>query len=409
MSLSQNLMLSVYENKSDGGPGSPSQNTGCGKKWKKQLAVDAFLFVGLLLLTACNEAVSAPDTPLTTVDVAPVILKKISYWDEFNGRISAIDSVDVRPRVSGYIDKVVYKEGEDVRRGDLLFVIDSRSYEAAFESAKARLERAKATALVAKGRNERAKSLLPTRAISQEEADNRNATHAQAKADVLDAEAALDIAKLNLAFTEVRAPIDGRVGRAHLTVGNLAVADQTPLTSMVSQNPVYVDFDPDEQSYLKYTQQMHQSKGKASALQVKVGLANEEGFPHSGIVDFTDNKLDAATGSIRLRAQLNNDAKLFTPGLYARVQLGRDAQTDALLIDDKAVITDQDRRFVYVLGPNDIATRKDIKIGRFIQGLRVVESGLVSGDKVIVSGLQKIFATGTPVKPTEVAMNPVQN
>ena len=377
--------------------------------WKRRLTVGTSLFMCATVLAACNEAVSASQTPPPAeVDVAPVTLQKIRYWDEFNGRISAVDSVEIRPRVSGYVDKVAYREGDEVRRGVLLFRIDPRPYEAALESANARLERAKATELVTKGRRDRAASLLTTKAISQEEADDRDANYAQAKADVLDAEATVDLAKLNLTFTEVRAPIDGRVGRALLTVGNLAVADQTPLTSMVSQNPVYVYFDPDEHSFLKYAAQAHHSDGKDQPLVVNVGLANEKGFPHAGTVTFTDNRLDPATGSIRLRAELNNDDKIFTPGLYARVQVGRNTQTDALLVDDKAVLTDQDRRFVYVLGSNDTAARKDVTVGRMVDGMRVVESGLAPGDTVIVSGLQKIFTSRTSVKPTEVAMNPLQ-
>ena len=193
------------------------------------------------------------NAPPAQVDVAPVLVKRIRHWDEFNGRISAVELVEIRSRVSGYVTRVAYKEGDEVRRGDLLFAIDPRPYQAALNSATAQLERARATALLAKARDERARKLLPSSAVSQDEADARHATYAQSEADVLNAEAAVDLAQLNLEFTEVRAPIDGRVGRALLTVGNLAVADQTLLTTMVSQDPVYVDFDPDEQSYLRYS------------------------------------------------------------------------------------------------------------------------------------------------------------
>ena len=338
------------------------------------------------------------------VDVAPVLVKQIRQWDAFNGRISAIEAVEVRPRVSGYVDSISYREGDEVRRGDVLVTIDPRPYQAAFDSAKARLKRAHASVVLAKLRDERAQRLLPTNAVSQEEADSRSASHTESQADVLDAESAVALAKLNLEFTKVRAPIDGRAGRAMLTVGNLAVADQTFLTTMVSQNPVYVDFDPDEQSYLRYSMHAKQVQQETNGLPVRVGLANEEGYPHSGKVYFVDNQLDPTTGTIRLRARLSNEHRKFTPGLFARVELGNANEMRAILIDDKAVLTDQDRKYVYVLGSDDTAQRKDVKLGRTAEGLRVVESGLAPGDKVIVGGLQRVYFTGAPVKPSEVPM-----
>ena len=252
-------------------------------KTKKVLIAAAILTaigapLGLLAatgeLTGNREAAAMGLTPPVQVDVAPVLLKRVQRWDEFNGRISAVGSVEIRPRVSGYVTHVAYKEGDEVRRDDLLFTIDPRPYEAALNSATAQLQRARATALLAKGRDERARRLLPSSAVSQDEADARHASYAQSEADVLNAEAAVDLAQLNLEFTQVRAPIDGRAGRALLTVGNLAVADQTLLTSMVSQDPVYVDFDPDEQSYLRYRADARRSPGEALA--VRVALAGDE-------------------------------------------------------------------------------------------------------------------------------------
>jgi membrane fusion protein, multidrug efflux system len=371
------------------------------------IQIKRFLFVSGLLaatvtLSGCQDAIAVTQARPVNVDVAPVLVKRIRYWDEFNGRISAIGSVEIRPRVSGYVDRVDYKEGDEVRRGDLLFSIDPRPYQAAVDSATARLERARATALLAQVRDQRARTLVQTNVVSRDEADTRHATYVQSQADVLDAEAALAVAKLNLEFTEVRAPIDGRVSRAMLTVGNLAVADQSLLTTMVSQDPVYVYFDPDEHSYLRYRTEA--LRHNATALTVRVGLANEEGFPHVGKVDFLDNKVDPATGSIRVRATLENRDRAFTPGLYARVQVSNDNEAEAILIDDKAVLTDQDRKYVYVLGSEGTAQRKDIKPGRMSQGLRVVESGLVSGDKIIIGGLQRIYFSGAPVTPSEVQM-----
>jgi membrane fusion protein, multidrug efflux system len=366
------------------------------------------LLSGLLAIavthSACKDSTAVAEVRPASVDVAPVLIERIRYWDEFNGRISAIGSVEIRPRVSGYVERVAYKEGDEVRQGDLLFAIDPRPYQAAVNSATARLERARAAALLAQVRDQRAQTLVQKNFLSRDEADTRHATYAQSQADVLDAEAALAVARLNLEFTEVRAPIDGRVSRAMLTVGNLAVADQSLLTTMVSQDPVYVYFDLDEHSYLRYRAESRSDRDHATALTARVGLANEKGFPHDGKVDFVDNRLDTATGSISARATLENGDRASTPGLYARVQVSSDSEAEAILIDDKAVLTDQDRKYVYVLSSESTAQRKDIKPGRMSQGLRVVEAGLVPGDKVIVGGLQRIFFSGAPVAPSEVSM-----
>ena len=206
----------------------------------------------------------------------------------------------------------------------------------------------------------------------------------------------------NLKFTQVRAPIDGRAGRAMLTVGNLAVADQSLLTSMVSQDPVYVDFDPDEQSYLRYSAETRRSPG--NALMVRVALAGDQEFTHVGMVDFQDNQVDPATGSIRMRAKLRNPDRIFTPGLYARVKVSSGHESEAVLVDDKAVLTDQDRKYVYVLAADNTAQRRDIQPGRKSDRLRLIESGLMPGDKVIIGGLQRIYSSGAPVKSSEVAM-----
>ena len=219
------------------------------------------------------------------------------------------------------------------------------------------------------------------------------------------AEAALATAKLNLDFTEVRSPIAGRVSRALLTLGNLVQADQTVLTSVVSQDPVYVYFQPDEQSFLRYRELARKGERANSENAVRVGLASETGFPHSGTVNFVNNQVDAATGTINVRATVPNPDGVFVPGLYARVQLEGRAEYMAMLIDDKAIMTDQDRKYVYVLGPEDMAKRKDIVLGSVHDGLRLVQSGLDANDKVIVAGLQKIFAPDTKVKPNLVAMS----
>jgi len=350
--------------------------------------------------SACrnSEGAAAPPAP-PSVNVATVASKPIQEWDQFNGRVSAIDTVELRARVSGYVDRVAYKEGDDVKKGDVLFVIDKRPYQDALASAEAQLARARATASLALAQDRRAQALIGGKAISVEEFETRHAAYEQSNADVRAAEAAVATARLNLGFTEVRSPIDGRAGRALLTVGNLAQADQTLLTTVVSQNPMYVYFDADEHSYLRYLERAKQGTGTGVAQKVQIGLANEDGFPHAGTVNFLDNQVDSTTGTIRARAVVPNPDHLLTPGLYAHVQFPGGQRHSAMLIDDKAVLTDQDRKYVYVLGPGDKALRKDVTLGRLIDGLRVVDAGLKDGDGVIVSGLQKIYYPGQVVKP----------
>jgi multidrug efflux system membrane fusion protein len=342
-------------------------------------------------MTACsNSQAEAPPSPPPEVDVAQVVTKSVRQWDEFTGRIAAIGAVDIRPRVSGYIDRIAFKEGDMVKAGDLLFVIDPRPYRATYDSAVAQLERARASAKLAEEQYKRAETLVKTSVVSVDTYDTRSAALGQTSADMHAAEAALATAKLNLDFTEVRSPIAGRVSRA--------------LTSVVSQDPVYVYFQPDEQSFLRYRELARKGERANSENAVRVGLASETGFPHSGMVNFVNNQVDAATGTINVRATVPNPDSVFVPGLYARVQLEGRAEYMAMLIDDKAIMTDQDRKYVYVLGPEDMAKRKDIVLDSVHDGLRLVQSGLDANDKVIVAGLQKIFAPDTKVKPNLVAM-----
>ncbi|GAB2897337.1 efflux RND transporter periplasmic adaptor subunit [Paraburkholderia jirisanensis] len=360
--------------------------------------------LGVACAACRNSEGAAAAPPPPTVGVAPVVSKTVQEWDQFNGRISAIDTVELRARVSGYVERLLYTEGQDVRKGDVLFVIDQRPYRDALASAQAQLERARATATLALAQDRRAQALIDSKAISMEELETRHSTYQQSNAEVRAAEAALATARLNLDFTEVRSPINGRAGRAMLTVGNLAQADQTLLTTVVSQDPVYVYFDADEHSYLRYLERASKAVGSAPAQRVQIGLANDTGFPRSGTVNFLDNQLDPATGTIRARAVVPNPNHLLTPGLYAHVQFPGSDRFAALLIDDKAVLTDQDRKYVYVVGPGDKALRKDVTLGRTIDGLRVVESGLAATDRVIVSGLQRVYFSGAAVKPTPASM-----
>ena len=358
-----------------------------------------------LAITACSRSsAQAGAPPPPEVDAAQVVVKPVRQWDEFSGRTAATDAVDVRARVSGYIDRIAFKEGAEVKAGDLLFVIDPRPYRAAYDSAVAQLARARAAEQLAQEQEKRAQDLIAAKAISREEFDTRRAGSTQSNADVRAAEAAVATAKLNLGFTEVRSPIAGRVSRAMLTLGNLAQADQSVLTSVVSQDPIYVYFQPDEQTFLRYAELARKGERAKSANPVRVGLATDKDYPYTGTVNFINNQVDPATGTINLRAVVQNPDRIFTAGLYARVQLEGSADVTAILIDDKAVMTDQDRKYVYVVGPQNKAVRKDVTLGGFADELRIVRSGLDANDKVIVAGLQKVFAPNTPVKPKIVAM-----
>ena len=362
--------------------------------------------LALAILAGCSSQAApgegAPPPP--QVSVAPVVSEQVRQWDDFTGRVQAVQSVELRPRVSGYVERVAFTEGQDVRMGDLLFVIDPRPYRAALAQAQAQLERARSEALLANAQNVRAQALVDARAISREEFETRNAATAQGNAAVRAAEAAVAAARLNLQFTEVRAPIDGRAGRALVTIGNLAQADGTLLTTVVSQDPVHVHFEADERTWLRYTALARTGERGTTQNAVRVALAGDTGYPHTGTVDFIDNHVDPATGTIRARAVLRNPDGMFTPGLFARVQLEGSGQFQAILVDDKAVLTDQDRKYVYVLDEADTAQRRDVVLGPMIDGLRVIERGLAADDKVIVNGLQKVFMPGMPVSPETVAM-----
>lgn len=367
------------------------------------------LLLALVALAGCSsQAATEGGMPAPAVSVAPVLVKEVRQWDEFTGRIEAKESVELRPRVSGYIDKVNYVEGQEVNKGAVLFTIDPRPYRAALARADAELARARTQAELAQSEVARAQKLAEARAISAEEFDQRRAAAAQAAANVQAAQAAVDVARLDLEFTEVRAPIAGRAGRALVTAGNLVSAQPaTLLTTLVSLDPVFVYFEGDEQTYLRYNRMAREGERPSSRdarNPVRVGLATDTGYPHEGVVDFVDNQVDPTTGTIRARAVLDNADRVFTPGLFARVQLLGSGAFEAVLVDDKAVLTDQDRKYVYVLGPENRALRKDVQLGRMVDGLRVVRGGLESGDRVIVHGVQKVFFPGMPVQPMDIAM-----
>lgn len=366
------------------------------------------LALSALLLAACGGGM--PEMPPPQVGVASVLASDQIPWEEFSGRIEASAKAEIRPRVAGILTGVHFREGGLVRRGALLFTLDDREYRAALASASADLVRAEARERLARSELARSESLIEARAVSAGELETRRNEAQQAEADVQAARARLDRAELDLEFTRITAPITGRIGEARLREGNL-VGIGEPLASVVAEDPVYVRFRSDEQGYLRQRASIRETgpDGSASpALAVRVGLANEADFPHSARLDFVDNVLDPATGTLLVRAELANPHGHFTPGLFARVRLQTGPARSNLLVHPQAVLTDQDRRFVFVVVESEdgrrLAQRRDIVPGPTIDGLVVVESGLEAGDRVVVQGMGRIFAAGTPVLAHEVAM-----
>jgi membrane fusion protein, multidrug efflux system len=378
---------------------------------RRILALGAFSALAIAVLVGCSSQASdnAGAPPPPAVSAAPVLIKEVSHWDEYNGRVEAVETVSLRPRVSGYIDRVNYVEGQEVKKGDVLFTIDDSSYRTELARSQAELARARTLAELGRSEAARAKKLSELQAISTEEYEQRRAAADQAGANVAAAQAAVDAARLNLEWTKVRAPISGRAGRALVTAGNLVSAGDSAsvLTTLVSLDKVHVHFDADERSFLRYAEMARNGERPSERdgkVPVQVGLVSEDGFPHEGVVDFLDNQVDRGTGTIRARALLDNADRRFTPGLFARVRLLGSGQFKAMLVDDKAVLTDQDRKYVYVVDEKGTAQRRDVQLGRSADGLRIVQKGLKPGDRVIVDGVQKVFFPGMPVDAKAVKM-----
>lgn len=377
------------------------------------LSRNLWLLTPLLLAaitSGCDSQPGEEPTPIPpSVSVAFVVESEVIQWDNFNGRVEAVERVALRPRVSGYIEKVNYREGQTVNRGDVLFEIDNRSYRAALTRAEADLTRAQAQTSLARSKAARVHKLVSVNAASIEELEQRRGAVTQAEANMQFAQAAVKTARLDLDFTKVRAPISGRTGRALVTEGNLvsSVGQASILTTLVSQDPVHVHFDSDERTYLRYTQMARAGERpdeRNGGVPVKIELVGEEGYPHSGRVDFIDNHVEPTTGTIRARATLSNPSGLLTPGLYARVRVQGSGPFQAVLVDDKAVMTDQDRKYVYIVDKSNTALRRDIRLGRKAKGLRIVEEGLQQGDRVVVNGIQKVTYSGMPVQVKGVPM-----
>jgi multidrug efflux system membrane fusion protein len=354
-------------------------------------------------LAGCSDATGkATDAPVVAggppVSAAAVVEKPVAETQEFSGRLEAVERVEIRPRVSGFITAVNFKPGAQVKKGEVLFVIDPRPYQAEAERAEAAAKSARAKAELARLELARAEKLLGDKAIAQREYDERASGLKELDATGRAAEAQAQAARLNLSYTRVTSPIDGRVSKAEITLGNLVDASAI-LTSVVSLERIYASFDGDEDTYLRVRSQAHASQ----PVQVRVGLANEEGFPHEGTLEFVDNQLDTRTGSVRMRATFANQDGVMAPGLFARVQIGGGVSRNALLISDRAVGTDQSHKFVFVVGADGKAEYREVKLGPVLDGLRVVRAGLKPGEKIVVNGLQRV-RPGAPVTAQAVPM-----
>lgn len=366
-----------------------------------------FPLISLVLLVASGcgkapEATQSATMPPPTVSVATVIEQEVTEWDEVTGRLEAPESVEIRPRVSGFIDRVAFEEGALVKKGDLLFQIDPRPFQAQVQRLEAELQQARATQQRTASEARRGERLRASNAISAELADARVSAASEAKSAAAAIQAQLEAAKLDLGFTRVTAPIDGRVGRALITAGNLVNAGEALLTTLVSTDKVYAYFEADERTYLKYRELAREGQ-RGEATPVYLGLSSEQGHPHLGHMDFIDNQVDPRTGTIRGRAVFDNRDGRFTPGLYARLRLVGSATYDAVLIKDVAVGTDLGKKFVLVLGEDGTVAYRSVQLGPKLEGLRIVRSGLGEGETIVVNGLQRV-RPGNAVEPQSVPM-----
>jgi RND family efflux transporter MFP subunit len=358
----------------------------------------------VLLLTACQQQQAAPPPPPPKVTVNQPIIRDVVESDEYTGRLEAVESVEIRARVNGYLQSVHFTDGAIVKKGALLFVIDPRPYQAELNRAKAQLEQAIARFERTQKDFARAQQLVKSRAMSQEEVDTRSADQREAQEAVQAARAAVETARLNVEFTQVKAPISGRISRHLVTEGNLingGSAESTLLTRIVSLDPLYGYFDVDERAFLKYTRLWRNGTRPGSRgvkIPIDLGLADETGFPHQGHLDFIDNRLDPNTGTMTGRAVIPNPDLTLTPGLFARIRLPGSSQYEALLMPDEAIGSDQTQRFAFVVNDQNTVEYRKVTLGPIIDGLRVIRDGLKPEDWVIVNGVQRV-RTGVQVDP----------
>jgi multidrug efflux system membrane fusion protein len=376
-----------------------------------QLARTGFLTIALAAMIGCgsHDDAAPKQGPLPNVKIAQPLAQEVTEWDEYTGRIEAVNSVDVRARVSGYLEKVNFKAGDKVHKGDLLFVIDPKPFAAQLNYAEAELERAKSRHELAKNDLARAERLFRAKAISEEEHDARSKGLREAVAAVQSAQANVNTARLNLEFTQVHSPIDGRIGRELITAGNLVNGgggDATLLTFIVSTDPVYVYVDADERSALKYRRQAQQ-EGRGSLedekTPVQLAVADEVDFPHQGHLDYVSPREDTATGTVTLRGVFPNPDELLSPGFFARMRVRGSAPYPAILMPDRAIGTDQAQRFVWVVNQDNQVEYRQVELGAHIGQFRVIAKGLKPEEWTVIEGIQKL-KPGAKVNPERISL-----
>jgi membrane fusion protein, multidrug efflux system len=345
--------------------------------------------VTVLVTNSCQKSSPPPPAAVPTVTVAKVIGKEVVEWDEYTGRTDAIESVDIRPRVSGYLVKIGFHAGDNAHKGDLLFEIDPRPYQDALDQAKGQLEQAKAQRKLNDANFLRAAGLMARNVTAKSDYDSAVAQKSVSEAQVTTAQAAVESAQLNLDFTKVTSPIDGRISRELVTVGNLVQADTTVLTNIVSIDPVYAYFNVDANSVQKYVQQIRQGQlqdARKTKVAIFLKLESEKGFPHEGYIDFINNQFTSSTGTLQIRGVFGNPDGFIEPGQFCLVRVAGTPRHQAILVSDRAIGTDQGQKFVFVVDDQGTVRSQQIETGPIVDGLRIVRTGLKGDEKVIVAG-----------------------
>src|SRR5580704_1029535 len=367
------------------------------------LAVISALFAISAVLASCNKQPPPPAPPPPPVTIAKPVQKDIVEWDVYTGRTDAVESVNITPRVSGYIDNITFKAGDLVNKGDLLFVIDPRPYQATLDQVSAQLRQAEANQQLQEANFARQDRLRQTGVIAKEDFDTALSNKNQAAARVLAAQASVESAQLNLTFTQVTSPIRGRISRELVTVGNLVQADTTLLTNIVSVDPIYAYFNVDERSVLKYERQVREGKmtdARSGGVPIYLQLETDPGFPHQGSIDFINNQFNSSTGTLQVRGLFPNADRVLISGAFVRIRVAGTPLHSALLVSDRAIGTDQGQKFVLVVEKDNIVAVKPVELGPEAEGLRVVRSGLTGDEEVIINGIVNA-RPGSKVSPQQ--------
>jgi membrane fusion protein, multidrug efflux system len=361
-------------------------------------------------LLSCNKQAPVQELPPPPVTISKPVHKEIIEWDEYTARLDAVENVNITPRVSGYIDNITFKAGDLVNKGDLLFVIDPRPYQAALDQAQAQEREAEADQQLQDANFARQDRLRATGVIAKEDYDTALSNKNRAAARVLADQAAVESAQLNLTFTQITSPISGRISREQVTVGNLVQADTTLLTNVVSVDPIYAYFYVDERAVLNYEKQVREGRLpdlRSADVPVYLQLENESGFPHQGTIDYVSNQFNSSTGTLATRGLFPNAPGILIPGGFVRIRVAATPLHSAFLVTDRAIGTDQGQKYVLVVGQDNIVSVKPVELGPDVDGLRVVRSGLSGDENVIINGVINA-RPGSKVSPQPGDMNQFQ-